>query len=175
MKKIYTVTLEGGDRLSGGFKDNLRIVAVEVYAHIKGLYGDGNTPLDIDKCIVPNGLRYLYDTSLNYYTRTNFRLDSDLNSNKKIRYEPFIVDPKTFGITIVDDDFGEEELRKIVEYILRLFVLRYRINIKCFPSVSENKEVKRCTGETNSSSPLFKNIHRQRRLLPSFRKKKTII
>lgn len=138
MKKIYTVTLDGEDCLSGRFRDNIRIIASMVYDQIYNYVGEGVIPLNINNHIVYNNLhcgRYLCP---GYYGDSNYKLDSDIYDDGYINYEPFIVGKRTFGMTIIDDSFDITIIEKIVQYVLNLLKVNYKVAIEIFPYESKN-------------------------------------
>lgn len=135
MKRIYTITLDGDDPLYGNFKNDIRMIAMMVYLEIDDSYSYGTySPLDKSKYLKRNKLRLLpYDLDFNVFNKCAYSLESDLSNNKKLKYEPFIVNQRTFAFTIVDDDFDEDKLRKIVMQVLGNLKLGYRIRIESFP------------------------------------------
>ena len=132
MKKIYTFTIDSDDCLSGRFKDDIRIIASLVYEEIYNYIGDDINPLDVNKNIVYNDICYRCGRVFDSYNGSYYMLISDKYDDGYINYEPFLVGKKTFGITVVDDSFDITIMNSIVQYVLSLLKLNYKIIIEEF-------------------------------------------
>lgn len=144
MKKIYTFTLESDDYPSGRIRDDIRIIAAMVYEEIYNYIGDGVIPLNINKYIVYNQIGYSYRMSCGIDSGNRYVLKSDIYDDGYINYEPFIVGNKTFGMTIVDDSFDIIIVKQIVNYVLNLLKLNYRVLIEEFSYQSKNIDDESC-------------------------------
>ncbi len=134
MKKIYTFTLDSDDYPSRGLYDDVRVIAALVYDCIYNYYGEDNVPVSTSKNIVYNELRDAYHADGKYI------MDSDKNDDGYINYEPFISGSRTFGFTVVDDSISYSELMKMVNYVLGLARVNYRVSIECFPYPSKDMD-----------------------------------
>lgn len=126
MKTIYTFTLSSDDVPSSGRinEDDLRLIAYMVYNEIYNYYGEDDKILNSNDRIIYNNLR----ENFNGY---RYRFQSDLVPQKYVYYEPFIISNHTFGFTIVDNNFDIHKVNEIVEYVLNLLRLNYKVKIKC--------------------------------------------
>lgn len=133
MKKIYTFSVEGDDPYSGLFRSNLRLLAYMLYESIYLFNDEYTNPLNISKNIVYNHI-HEDDRDMGYY------FDSDIHNMKMIDYEPFIIGNNVFGFTVNDELISEEEIKELVNYVLRLTKLSYIIDIHSFGYISSNSE-----------------------------------
>ena len=138
MKKIYAITLDGEEYLSGRFRDNIRLISAVVYEQIYHYNDEYSIPLNINRCIVHNDLCYARTFGSGCYNDSHYRLSSDEYDDGYINYEPFIVGNRTFGLTIVDDSLDMAIVESIVKYALNLLRLNYKFKIEVFPYESKN-------------------------------------
>ena len=96
-----------------------------LYMEIYNYDGESNTHLNIHSNIKYNNL---FDNVYGY----KYMFETDLNSNNKACYEPFIIDEDTGGFTIVDDEFGEDIVNSLVMYILKMlgFDSKYKVTVR---------------------------------------------
>ena len=129
MKKIYTFTLESDDYPSDSFRYNLRLIAHFLYGYIYNYDGEDTTPLNINKNIRINNL---YE-----YGRTCY-LDSDEYDDGFINYEPFLIGNRSFGLTVNDELISEEIIKNLIDYVLRMLGVNYKVTIHSVTYHSKN-------------------------------------
>lgn len=141
MKRIYSFTLDSDDYASRKFSSNLRLLAYLLYDSIYNYDGENFTALNINENIVYNGIseNVIYNNISNSYEDV-YNLDSDLDDDVHINYEPFILGEKTFCITIDDEVMKEETIRELLELQLRMTNLSYKVRINSKEYYSKNKE-----------------------------------
>lgn len=137
MKKIYTFTVEGEDQSSDVFRSNLRLLAYLLYESLYKYDEEPYRPLIINKNIVYNGIHDENIFDRGYY------FDSDIHNMKMIDYEPFIIGNNVFGFTVNDELISEEEIKELVDYVLRLTKLSYRISVNSFGYISRGLDDER--------------------------------
>lgn len=135
MKKIYSFTFSSDEYPSSSrkFAEDLRLIAHMVYTEIYNYYDENQLVLDINKDIEYNNLN-------DDYNGCKYMLDSDIYDDGYIYYEPFIVSNNTFCLTISDMSFGEENIVQVIDYVLKLLKLNYKVTIDSISYVSKNKD-----------------------------------
>lgn len=122
MKTIYTFTLEGERCYTDKFGNDLRLLAHMLYHSIYNYDVNGSIPLDINNNIVYNEI---HDSPFD----CGYYLDSDIYVDSNVNYEPFLIGCHSFGITVVDDSVNEQILNRIINQLLYMLKLDYKIKI----------------------------------------------
>lgn len=109
-----------------------------VYEQIYYYNDEYSIPLNINRYIVHNDLRYTSYIGITFRNEGHYKLSSDEYDDGYINYEPFVVGNRTFGLTIVDDSLDITIVERMVEYALNLLRLNYKFKIEIFPYESKN-------------------------------------
>ena len=141
MKTIYTFTLESDSCCLDKLDNDIRLFAYMLYEDIYDYYDGVDIPLDINKNITYNGIN---ERLSGYY------LDSDEYDDGLIDYEPFIVCNNTFAFTIIDGLMGMDVICDLVDYLLKLLKLDYKVIINAW-----NYDAKSIDDESNRSRVIY--------------------
>ena len=149
MKRIYAFTLDNDDYPSKKFECDIRLIAYLMYDFIYNYDCEDNTALIINDKIKRNNI-YEGPTSSEYY------LEYNKYDDKFINFEPFIIDDKSFALTIDDECMSENILYELMEQALVLVNRKYRYRINSVEYLSKN-----INDETNRK----KAVHHLRMIL----------
>ena len=130
MKTIYTFSLESDDYPSDSFDNKLRLIAHLLYDYLYNYTDENDTPLVINDNIEYNRIN---ETSCFQY-----KLDSDLYDDGCIYYEPFLVEAKTFCLTVFDNKINFSEIQNMVQYVIELLGLNYKVTINSVSYQAKN-------------------------------------
>ena len=109
MNKIYMVSLDDEVPLSNIIENKMKILCYLVYDEIRGIEYEQYTKILLLDKIMYNELLEKKDVDDNDYT---YRFEhEDITDGK---FEPFMIDKKSFAFTIVDDKLSENELKDFI-------------------------------------------------------------
>ena len=125
MKKIYTITLDDDIPLSESISSDIKEIAYFLFEEI-AKYDRQILVVDDDRNLIRNELLESYHNG-----RYNFRFDSEHTDIDNYRYEPFLINDRSFGFTVYDGSIDEEEIQSLLNNVLIFFRLNYKFNIDC--------------------------------------------
>lgn len=123
MKKIYTISLDDDIPLSNITASDVKEIAYCLFEEIDK-YDRKILVVDDDKTLFRN---QLYETYVNGEYR--YRFESENSSISNYRYEPFLINDRSFGFTVYDEAISENEILAILNGVLAFLSLRYSFNI----------------------------------------------
>lgn len=136
-KKIYTFTVDDEDYPSREFKDNIKVIASLVYDELKCLDYENPKPILVHgKKICDN---VLYETDA-FNRDCRYTFASEKHENENYLYEPLLLDDKTFGITVYDENITMYEMTTIIDNVLKLLRLNYQFSIDEFSYISKDAD-----------------------------------
>ena len=136
-KKIYTFTMDDEDYPSREFKDNIKVIASLVYDELKCLDYENPKPILVHgKKICDN---ILYETNV-FNGDCRYTFISEKYGKENYLYEPLLLDDKTFGVTVYDENITMHEMTTIIDNVLKLLRLNYQFSIDEFSYISKDAD-----------------------------------
>ena len=123
MKKIYTITLDDDIPLSESISSDIKQIAYFLFEEIDK-YDRQILVVDDNRNLIRNELLESYNNG-----RYNFRFESEHTNIDNYRYEPFLINDRSFGFTVYDGSITEEEILSLLNNVLIFFGLNYKFNI----------------------------------------------
>lgn len=124
MNKIYTITLDDEVPLSEKVISDIKQVVYILFDKIDSfdrkilVFDDEKSNLKRNQLLeIKNNGEYIYF----------FESEHSLTDN--YRYEPFIINNRSFGFTVYDGSIEDEEVRELLNYSLNFLKLNYKFNI----------------------------------------------
>ena len=124
MKEIYAFTLDDDIPLSNEVSSYLREIAVLLYDELNIF--DKNILCTEDDNLIYNYLLETYSNETHSYV---YKLLSDRANSDFRLYEPFVLNDRTFAITIYKDSVSMEEMQYYLNRIMNSLRLNYKFNI----------------------------------------------
>ena len=125
MKEIYAFALDDEIPLSEDTNSNIREIAFLLYDELNRY--DRNILCTEDDNLVYNCLFETYSNTKNKYI---YRFMSDKSKTDYRLYEPFIINDRTFAITVYKYSINEDEMTVLIRRIISSLNLKYKFNIK---------------------------------------------
>lgn len=125
MKKIYTITLDDEIPLSESISSDIKEIAYFLFEEI-AKYDRQILVVDDDRNLIRNELLESYHNG-----RYIFRFDSEHTNIENYRYEPFLINDRSFGFTVYNGSIEEEEVLSLLNNVLLFFGFNYKFNIDC--------------------------------------------
>lgn len=131
MKKIYTFTLENDEEPSEKFINDLKLVAYMLYMEVYNYYSDDYIPVVLNDKINGNVLN-----NCNGFSNYTFAHEEIIDGG--VYYEPFIIGVNSFGFTVVDEMIDQSIINELIQYVLRMLKLNYKVTINYFSYSAED-------------------------------------
>ncbi len=123
MKKIYTITLDDEIPLSESISSDIKEIAYCLFEEIDK-YDRQILVVDDNRNLIRNELLESYKNG-----RYNYKFESENSSIDNYKYEPFVIDNKSFGFTVYDGTISEEEILLFLNNVLNFLGLKYKFSI----------------------------------------------
>ena len=124
MKKIYTITLDDEIPLSESVSSDIREIAYFLFEEIAKYDREILAVEDKKENLIKNELLESFVNS-----RYNYRFESEHSNIENYRYEPFLINDRSFGFTVYDGTISEEEIMHLLKTTLAFLKLNYTFNI----------------------------------------------
>lgn len=133
MKEIYAFTLDDDTPLSTDVCSHIREIAVLLYDELNIF--DRNILCTEDDNLIYNYLleKYSYETHSYIYKLFSDRANCDFRL-----YEPFVLNDRTFAITVYKDSISMEEMQYYLNRIMNSLQLDYKFNITTEEYISKS-------------------------------------
>lgn len=123
MKKIYTITLDDDVPLSEDTISNIKEIAYFLFEEIDK-YDRKILVVDDNHNLIRNELLESFVNG-----KYNFRFESEHTNIDNYRYEPFLIDNRSFGFTVYDGSIDDNEIFLLLRNVLSFFGFNYKFNI----------------------------------------------
>lgn len=123
MKKIYTITLDDEVPLSDIVSSDIKEIAYCLFEEMDKydrpilVVGDNNNLVRNELLESFNGKRY------------NYRFESESSKIDNYRYEPFLINSRSFGFTVYDEATTDEEIMTFLNNVQHMLGFNYKFNI----------------------------------------------
>ena len=127
MKEIYVISLDDDVPLPSTTYSDIRQVAYLLYDELDR-YDKHILCIDDDDTLIRNDLYEIYSTISNTYT---YRFDSDKSNINYKKYEPFIINDRSFGFTVYENSVTKEEIYLMLNRAISFLKINsnYKFNI----------------------------------------------
>ena len=136
MKKIYTISLDDEIPLSDELLNEIKMLCFLVYDSIKILEYD-----EIEPILNYDGI--IYNELLESYSNGCFHYRFTYDNYESGKYEPFMIDNKSFGFTVNDSKLDDEELVKILDENKKMLNMKYNFKVNAYVYKDDKKHKNR--------------------------------